>query len=106
MEDIIYHCYLQWLEHNFYTNCYLQWSEDNFYINCYLQWLEDNFYIHCYLQWLEDSDKENIETETLEDQYKIVKKETNTSMVEIINRNVNQQTKQVDAHKPIVIISI
>ena len=35
------------------------------------------------VQWLEDSDKENIEKETLEEQYKIVKKETNTSMVEI-----------------------
>jgi len=33
------------------------------------------------IKWLEDSDKENIEKETLEDQYKIVKKETNTSMV-------------------------
>ena len=34
------------------------------------------------VQWLEDSDKENIEKETLEEQYKIVKKETNTSMVD------------------------
>jgi len=33
------------------------------------------------IKWLEDSDKENIEKETLEQQYKIVKKETNTSMV-------------------------
>merc|ERR1712041_16617 len=33
------------------------------------------------IKWLEDSDKEDIEKETLEDQYKIVKKETNTSMV-------------------------
>merc|ERR1719483_1526584 len=31
------------------------------------------------IKWLEDSDKENIEYETLEDQYKIVKRETNTS---------------------------
>ena len=36
------------------------------------------------VQWLEDSDKENIEKETLEEQYKIVKKETNTSMVDNI----------------------
>ena len=36
------------------------------------------------VQWLEDSDKENIEKETLEEQYKIVKKETNTSMVKIV----------------------
>lgn len=33
------------------------------------------------VKWLEDSDKENIEKETLEHQYIIVKKETNTSMV-------------------------
>ena len=33
------------------------------------------------IQWLEDSDKEDLEKETLEDQYKIVKKETNTSTV-------------------------
>jgi len=33
------------------------------------------------IKWLEDSDKENIETETLEDQYKVVKRETNTSEV-------------------------
>merc|ERR1711910_128794 len=33
------------------------------------------------IKWLEDSDKENIEKETLEEQYKIVKKETNTSTV-------------------------
>jgi len=33
------------------------------------------------IKWLEDSDKENIEKETLEKQYKIVKRETNTSMV-------------------------
>merc|ERR1712002_130516 len=33
------------------------------------------------IKWLEDSDKEDIEKETLEEQYKIVKKETNTSMV-------------------------
>ena len=37
--------------------------------------------MHSYVQWLEDSDKEDIEKETLEQQYKIVKKETNTSMV-------------------------
>lgn len=33
------------------------------------------------IKWLEDSDKENIQKETLEKQYRIVKKETNTSMV-------------------------
>jgi len=33
------------------------------------------------IKWMEDSDKENIEKETLEEQYKIVKKETNTSTV-------------------------
>jgi len=33
------------------------------------------------IKWLEDSDKENIEKESLEDQYTIVKKETNTSTV-------------------------
>jgi len=33
------------------------------------------------IKWLEDSDKENIEKETLEEQYAIVKKETNTSTV-------------------------
>ena len=32
-------------------------------------------------KWLEDSDKEDLEKETLEEQYKIVKKETNTSTV-------------------------
>jgi len=33
------------------------------------------------IKWMEDSDKENIEKETLENQYTITKKETNTSMV-------------------------
>jgi len=33
------------------------------------------------IKWMEDSDKENIETETLEHQYTVTKKETNTSMV-------------------------
>ena len=33
------------------------------------------------IKWMEDSDKENIEKETLDQQYNIVKKETNTSMV-------------------------
>jgi len=33
------------------------------------------------VKWLEDSDKENLEKETLEEQYTIVKKETNTSTV-------------------------
>jgi len=33
------------------------------------------------IKWMEDSDKENIEKETLEEQYKIVKRETNTSQV-------------------------
>ena len=44
---------------------------------------------HLKVQWLEDSDKENIEKETLEEQYKIVKKETNTSMVDNINITIN-----------------
>lgn len=33
------------------------------------------------IKWMEDSDKENIEKETLEQQYTLVKKETNTSTV-------------------------
>merc|ERR1711971_667191 len=33
------------------------------------------------VKWMEDSDKENLEIETLEKQYRIVKRETNTSMV-------------------------
>ena len=33
------------------------------------------------IKWMEDSDKENIEKETLDQQYNIVKKETNTSTV-------------------------
>jgi len=33
------------------------------------------------IKWMEDSDKENIEVETLEEQYKRVKRETNTSQV-------------------------
>merc|ERR1719219_70012 len=33
------------------------------------------------VKWMEDSDKENLQKETLEKQYKIVRKETNTSMV-------------------------
>ena len=33
------------------------------------------------IKWLEDSDREDIEVETLEDQFKIVKWETNTSTV-------------------------
>jgi len=33
------------------------------------------------IKWLEDSDKENLDSWTLEDQYSIVKKETNTSTV-------------------------
>ena len=33
------------------------------------------------IKWMEDSDRENLAQETLEKQYKIVRKETNTSMV-------------------------
>merc|ERR1719219_1316383 len=33
------------------------------------------------VKWMEDSDRENLAKETLEEQYEIVKKETNTSMV-------------------------
>ena len=33
------------------------------------------------IKWMEDSDKENIEKETLDQQYSVVKKETNTSTV-------------------------
>ena len=33
------------------------------------------------VKWLEDSDRENLNRETLEKQYKIVKRETNTSTV-------------------------
>merc|ERR1719219_1969047 len=33
------------------------------------------------VKWMEDSDRENLAKETLEQQYEIVKKETNTSMV-------------------------
>jgi len=43
------------------------------------------------IKWLEDSDKENIEKETLEEQYKIVKKETNTSTVcEFGDKNISK----------------
>ena len=44
-------------------------------------------YLNTYLgdvysvKWLEDSDKENLNRETLEQQYKIVRRETNTSQV-------------------------
>jgi len=49
---------------------------------CYFDKARKTFLGDVYsIKWLEDSDKENIEKETLEDQYKIVKKETNTSMV-------------------------
>ncbi len=40
----------------------------------------DNQTVFC-LQWMEDSDREDIETETLEQQFIVVKNETNTSMV-------------------------
>ena len=33
------------------------------------------------IKWMEDSDKKNIEQETLDQQYSVVKKETNTSTV-------------------------
>jgi len=49
---------------------------------CYFDKARKTFLGDVYsIKWLEDSDKENIEKETLEQQYKIVKKETNTSMV-------------------------
>jgi len=49
---------------------------------CYFDKARKTFLGDVYsIKWLEDSDKENIEKETLEEQYKIVKKETNTSMV-------------------------
>lgn len=49
---------------------------------CYYDPLRKTFLGDVYsIKWLEDSDKENIEKETLEEQYKIVKKETNTSTV-------------------------
>jgi len=49
---------------------------------CYYDPKRETFLGDVYsIKWLEDSDKEDIEKETLEQQYKIVKKETNTSMV-------------------------
>ncbi|XP_023349340.1 legumain [Eurytemora carolleeae] len=49
---------------------------------CYYDPLRKTFLGDVYsIKWLEDSDKENIEKETLEEQYRIVKKETNTSTV-------------------------
>jgi len=49
---------------------------------CYFDKARKTFLGDVYsIKWMEDSDKENIETETLEHQYKIVKKETNTSQV-------------------------
>ena len=41
---------------------------------------EPSFIVSC-VQWMQDSDKNNIEKETLEQQYRVVKKETNTSTV-------------------------
>jgi len=49
---------------------------------CYFDKARKTFLGDVYsIKWLEDSDKENIEKETLEEQYMRVKKETNTSMV-------------------------
>merc|ERR1711963_837037 len=49
---------------------------------CYFDKARKTFLGDVYsIKWLEDSDRENIEKETLEEQYKTVKKETNTSMV-------------------------
>ena len=49
---------------------------------CYFDKARKTFLGDVYsIKWLEDSDKENIEKETLEQQYTVVKKETNTSMV-------------------------
>jgi len=49
---------------------------------CYFDKARKTFLGDVYsIKWLEDSDKEDIEKETLEQQYTIVKKETNTSMV-------------------------
>merc|ERR1712002_1065530 len=45
------------------------------------------------IKWLEDSDKENIETETLEHQFLVVKNETNTSMVcQFGDKKISQMT--------------
>merc|ERR1719175_250391 len=60
------------------------------------------------IKWLEDSDKEDIEKETLEDQYRIVKRETNTSMVcQFGDMSISKMTvgsfqgeKQTDAYAP------
>jgi len=49
---------------------------------CYFDKTRKTFLGDVYsIKWLEDSDKENIEKETLEHQYIVVKNETNTSMV-------------------------
>jgi len=49
---------------------------------CYFDKARKTFLGDVYsIKWMEDSDRENIEKETLEQQYTIVKKETNTSMV-------------------------
>ena len=42
-------------------------------------------YFNDSIKWMEDSDKENIEKETLEQQYSLVKKETNTSTVRMFS---------------------
>jgi len=49
---------------------------------CYFDKARKTFLGDVYsIKWLEDSDKENLQKETLETQFKIVKKETNTSTV-------------------------
>jgi len=76
---------------------------------CYYDPLRKTFLGDVYsIKWLEDSDKEDIEKETLEDQYRIVKKETNTSMVcQFGDMSISKMTvgsfqgeKQTDTYAP------
>jgi len=49
---------------------------------CYFDESRKTFLADVYsIKWMQDSDKNNIEKETLEQQYRVVKKETNTSTV-------------------------
>ena len=49
---------------------------------CYFDESRKTFLADVYsIKWMQDSDKNNIEKETLEQQYRVVKRETNTSTV-------------------------
>jgi len=75
---------------------------------CYFDESRKTFLADVYsIKWMQDSDKNNIEKETLEQQYRVVKRETNTSTVcEFGDVSIGKETVGTfQGQKPVISVS-